>query len=121
MSLKHRDETGNEAKEANVEILHDGLYVRETGPKDFFDSYTVPVGMWLKNVREVEGYYSGGEELFNRAVAALAKHTWWDWELRLPPQVGWDFVSDDVYFIFKSDNNGTTFFVSQRDFRELVE
>jgi hypothetical protein len=91
------------------------LSVQAVEPRDAYEPSTVPVQAWIDHVEELP---FGLKRLdawaqFIRAAAEVAKHPSWEWSLRTEPRVGYDAASDSHYFIFKIDNNGTTFLVSE--------
>lgn len=75
---------------------------------DFFEDCTVPLSKWL-----AEGPLDR-HELYIRACAAYAKHEHADFELRMQPHVAYNVFSDQPYFIFKQENNGTCLVVGER-------
>jgi hypothetical protein len=80
-------------------------------PLDYYESSTLSVDQWIKQQREQSATDAWSD--FLQAVAVVTKEPFWEWGLRLPPRVAYDPVSDGHYFIFKIDNNGTTFVVSR--------
>jgi hypothetical protein len=87
-----------------------------TGPLDSFQYSTLSVFEWIER-----GPIPAQWSEFLEAVAEVTSHPLWEWQLRHPPCVGYDPVSDSPYFIFKIDNNGLTFVVSQRHMPELAQ
>jgi hypothetical protein len=85
----------------------------KTAVKDFFTENTLPVLEWIGAREGTEALKAWSE--FMGAVKAVMTHDWFEWELREEPHVGYDIKHDENYFIFKIDNNGTTFVVSQFD------
>lgn len=85
-------------------------FVRATSPKDWFDDLTMTVREWLeKEANPVGPSREDKESEFLEAKAEVEKHDSWDNEERHEPHVGYDPIEDTFYFIFKLDNNGTTF------------
>lgn len=100
----------------------DGLTVYCLSPRDFLES-ALEVHDWLLK------FYPAAEQMthdsswdnyftavgnFKSAYDAVKKHP--DWEkdgLRHTPFVSFNPVSDSTFFIFKLDNNGTTFIVGE--------
>jgi hypothetical protein len=85
----------------------------KTTLKDFFEDCTLPVLDWLANKEGQDAKKAWSD--FMAATKAVTSHEWWEWELRHEPYVGYDVKQDSHYFIFKIDNNGTTFVVSEFD------
>ena len=81
-----------------------------TTPRDWFDDCTVTVAEWLGRapLDETNPYYRWSQWI--RACAMVSKIG----RLRTEPRVGYDPVSDQHYFVFKEDNNGTTWFVAEQ-------
>ncbi len=85
------------------------------GALDFFEASTVPVFQWMEELNcPDDGLWD-----FLKAVAVVTKEPLWEWNLRVPPRVGYDPVSDGPVFIFKLANNGSTFVVCHRPMPEL--
>lgn len=82
--------------------------VRSIEIKDFYEGSTLTVEEWLKRTDEPE---LKKWEKFMSACDELFKHKDWDYKLRTPPRIGYDYEKDCEYFIFKLDNNGLTFVV----------
>ena len=98
--------------------------VRAASPKDYFPDLTLGVKEWLEIGRRDQQPSRQPEREqsdFLDAQAAVEQHPYWEPEERHEPHVGYDPIDDSYYFIFKIDNNGTTFFVSQRDMTELAQ
>lgn len=83
-------------------------------PLDSYEDYTVSIPDFVR----VDPARQWGETstqkwaAFMGASAALLAHPDYDGFLREPPRVAYDRQTDDYYFIFKLDNNGTTFIVT---------
>jgi hypothetical protein len=87
-------------------------------PLDWFYDSCIKVVDWLTS----DDYYSSGDgvtrpddrtapwDLFLKACWAIMQTRPLD-TLRNPPYVAYDAASDSAYFIFKEDNNGTTYLV----------
>lgn len=83
-----------------------GLHVLVTGPLDFFVEWTVDIDDWATSPVQVSEVV--------RACFAVAKCKDWDGVQRgYSGRVAYDAASDSHYFIFKLDNNGTTFLVGE--------
>ena len=101
------------------------MYVLEcVQPLDWFDVSTKRVDDWLNELPKFQLEQVEGWKLFLMAVAAVQQHLYWDGELRRVPRVGYNPQNDQrgpsgIYFIFKLDNNGTTFLVSQDELPEV--
>lgn len=81
---------------------------------DFFDDCTLTIPEWLDKTHEAHarGRSIGRTEASALFIAAAALyHQYGDNELRLEPRVG--YVPDQRIFIFKENNNGTTYVVSE--------
>ena len=90
--------------------------VQAVAPKDYYDGCTLRVDEWLAKCGH-DGVPLTPTEAwaeFMQAVAVVTQHRLWEWQLRQEPRVAYDAVSDRHYFIFKIDNNGTTFLVAGR-------
>ena len=88
-------------------------YIYVDGAKDHFEELTLSVQDWLSI--DVDTFClskSDKEEIFAQASTAVTLHPYWEDDLRCEPYIGYDFINDYHYFIFKLDNNGTTFMVS---------
>jgi len=84
-------------------------------PLDFFYDATVTVQEWVAYTEDPPSLGLTRQQRwadFLAAVVAVSQHEYWEWELRDEPRVAYDAISDRYYFIFKIDNNGTTFVVS---------
>jgi len=86
--------------------MDETIYVVRREPLDFFGPGTIPVGEWISRDGE-----SAAEAI--RACAAVTQHPSWEAELREPPRVGYCFHDQTPIFVFKIDNNGTTFLVGR--------
>jgi hypothetical protein len=83
--------------------------------RDQFEGCTLTVEQWLA-LADQSGFWLANKaskwrvliEVCAVARSALAACS----ELRQEPRVGYDPVSDQPFFIFKADNNGTTVLVS---------
>jgi hypothetical protein len=87
------------------------ITVKVVGPLDFFENHTLLLEEWLarnseERVRCIED--------FMRAVIAVSHHEWWDGMMRCEPRVAYNPDGEHPYFIFKLDNNGTTFLVGMK-------
>lgn len=95
-------------------MLSENWILQTVFPRDFFESCTLTVPQWLENETR-QGLFPTKMEkwrVFMRACAVAwpaIKHE----ELREEPRVGFDPVGDQLFFLFKASNNGTTYFVSQ--------
>ena len=96
-------------------------YVYNVEALDFFEESTVPVSEWLKrpgasgrNLQEKR------DELFD-ALFTVSQHPCWDWHMRLEPHVAYYPRQDTWYFIFKLNNNGSTFLVSGFEMPEFPD
>lgn len=90
-----------------------GWYVQAVEPKDCFDSCTLTVEQWLAGLGpEGSGARCEGWRDLMMAVEAVVSHSLWEWQLRCTPRVAYDVEYDRPFFIFKIDNNGTTFLVA---------
>src|ERR1051325_3877328 len=101
---------------------HGEWIVQAVTPRDHFGFVTTSVDEWLNKYSNNEPWHSEIEkarEDFKRAEDAVTKHPAWEGELREPPRVAYDPVDDSYYFIFKLNNNGTTFIVSKREMPEM--
>ena len=86
------------------------LVVKVASPLDFFENWACPFNIWL------------GEEcpnghrvaLFIAACGLVVNTRYWDNHPREIPYVGYDHHSETYFFIFKIDNNGTTFLVMDK-------
>lgn len=83
------------------------MKVRAISPRDFFHEGTIDVFKWIGNSTE-------RCEEFMLAVAAVSRHELWEADIRQIPRVAYDVSSDSTYFIFKIDNNGSTFLVGRQ-------
>lgn len=98
------------------------MRVVATNPLDFYYPHTLSLAEWLRNVTACD--YRGesgldvGVECLARlieATDALTQHPEWatSFGLRDSPRVGYypTESGDGFFFIFKADNNGTTYLV----------
>lgn len=85
---------------------------------------TIPASRWLAEA-EAASETGGPVETssawrdFLEATYAFMHHEFYDGDLREPPVVAYDALADTHYFIFKQDNNGTTFVVSRYPMKGL--
>jgi hypothetical protein len=101
-----------------VDVIKVGKwYVQAISPRDSYEEVSLLVTDWINksmitdfNIK-IEKYYE--------AYQAVQKHSFWEYHEREEPRVSYDIVHDEEIFIFKIDNNGTTFIVSQREMLEL--
>ncbi len=89
--------------------------VQECFPRDQFESCTLTIEQWLSN-SDHDGYgmpnrTAKWQVLMKACALALPGVTSQD-GLRQEPRVGYDPRGDQLVFIFKASNNGTTYFVS---------
>lgn len=90
----------------------DDLKVLAIDPLDCFEDFTVPIGDWLsRDTFDCDAYDKIAA--YTRAFAAVSRHPLWDGRIRCLPRVAYNAIDDCGYFIFKIDNNGTTFLVGE--------
>jgi hypothetical protein len=89
--------------------------VQESLPRDQFEACTLTVEQWLANT-DGSGFgldsRLGKWRAFMQACALAFPGVQSQDGLRGEPRVGYDPASDQPIFIFKADNNGTTYIVS---------
>lgn len=90
----------------------EGLKVVAISPLDFFDDYTLAITDWMGR-DSYDATIADKVERYTEAFAAVSRHPYWDGRLRCLPRVGYNPAEDEGYFIFKIDNNGTTFLVGR--------
>ena len=76
-------------------------------PLDFFVDCTVAVTDWFSTAEDPIWAWN----FFLEACKVLTKCDFFDCKLRNEPRVAYDATIDSAYFIFKINNNGTTFLV----------
>ncbi len=81
------------------------------GCLDWFGGCTVPVSKWVNRAEIVSVPEAWSQ--FLSAAEAVSQHEYWDGDLRQEPHVGYNPGKDHHYFIFKLDNNGTSYVVEQ--------
>jgi hypothetical protein len=98
------------------------FYIHEVGIRDWFTSCTLTIEEWLKrdDIREAIEDINKWDDLI-AAIHAVHFSGYFDGKLREPPRIGYDVMRDNYYFIFKIDNNGTTFVVSDHYMPELED
>ncbi len=79
---------------------------------DFFGGCTVPVSEWVHTAEVFLPHQAWSE--FLKAADAVSHHGYWDGQLREEPCVGYNPNTDHHYFIFKLDNNGTSYVVERQ-------
>jgi hypothetical protein len=89
--------------------------VQECFPRDQFETCTLTIEQWLANSDD-DGYgltnkAAKWQALMLACALALPGVTSQD-GLRQEPRVGYDPLGDQLFFIFKASNNGTTYLVS---------
>lgn len=77
--------------------------VAQLNPRDNYESCTVALSDWRKINDDTE-------REAKKAILLIRSHPDWDTK-RQPARVGYNPVEDREYFIFKADNNGTTYVV----------
>lgn len=112
-AVKHPDGSLTEENIMNAIVDEttstEGLYILEMGPLDCFTSFTLSAAEWVG--RHEEGPEAAAALLID-ACFTVAKHPLWDGVQRsYSPRVAFNAQTDSLYFIFKLDNNGTTFLV----------
>lgn len=93
-----------------------GWKVQELPPRDYYDEGTLTIPEWLDKVMDGNAFREGDpwlEFIYAAAMVAPLIKQYSPEGLRGEPRVGYDLVSDQIYFLFKLDNNGTTFIVSR--------
>ena len=78
-------------------------------PLDFFEDATLTLAEWLDKSDPQQRIQKMAT--FMKSVVAVSRHPVWEWDLRCEPRVAYNPALDDTYFIFKIDNNGSTFLV----------
>jgi len=111
---------GNDLK-FGIDVIQVGsLFVHCFGILDFFEESTLTIDQYLHTsqlgIDPVNKW-----ELIISSIIAVSKHGFWENDLRVDPRVAYDIISDSAIFIFKIDNNGTTFIVSNRLMKELYD
>ena len=89
--------------------------VQECTPRDQFNTCTLTIEQWLANT-EVDGFglktkTAKWQALMEACSLALRGIESQD-GLRQEPRVGYDPARDQPFFIFKAENDGTTYLVS---------
>ena len=98
-------------------------------PRDYYDWFTFTVEEVKYKLRQLDrdepDFTNSREsqfvESFLSAQHALEQHRDFDGELRRAPSVIYDPTTDTEAFIFKLDNNGTTFIVSSSGMMQADE
>lgn len=90
--------------------------VQKCLPRDQFETCTLTIEQWLANTERDEfGPPDKAKKwslLMNACALALPGIN--EDGLRQEPRVGYDPHTDQMFFIFKASNNGTTYLVSPR-------
>lgn len=88
------------------------MILQKTPPRDWFDDCTVSVAAWLQKPTVDDGTDDRLRK-WNRWISVCAMVRGLG-KLRQEPRVGYDPVRDQEFFLFKEDNNGTTWWVSSQ-------
>lgn len=88
-------------------------HVQEVSFRDNFEGCTLTIEQWIAN-REVGEYDNTAKKW--RAIIQVCALLSDIGELRIEPRIGFDPIRDQMYFLFKADNNGTTYLVSTSGF-----
>jgi len=93
---------------------HGSWRVQECYPRDQFETCTLTIEQWLENQESDEFGPSdkATKWVLLMAACALALPGVTKDGLRQEPRVGYDPFGDQMFFIFKASNNGTTYLVS---------
>lgn len=90
-------------------------FVECIAPLDFHELICPTVDSYKEKLKSIYDQATAEHfgKRFESAFSAVQQHDWWETELREKPRVIYDPNNDDTAFIFKLDNNGTTFLVSE--------
>jgi len=96
-----------------IMVKRDSMIVVRIPPLDFFGDVTIPVLEWLGRVSPNGRTPNSKLEDFILACAAVGPHLEHEALRGEGPAVAYNALTDSDYFIFKVDNNGTTFLVGR--------
>jgi hypothetical protein len=88
-----------------------GWYVTRSPMRDFFHDYTLGIMDFISKPAYVKDLII--------ASSALGHHKDFEDDIIRELRIAYDIVIDAYYFIFKVNNNGTTFVISRRYMIEL--